>query len=132
MAIIARQSKHKIDPKHPQSTDPTYAAAVAKGKENYPKMKFENEAQRKEYLKAVDLNPGNVVGMPVFFPRLSTGTFTGFTGIDIEKKDMLPCGKKWIYAKYDVKGEGTYKCHGCNCQGFKNHDLSVDTVGKSN
>jgi hypothetical protein len=126
MEIIAKRSKIKIDPKHPESTDPTYAAAVEKGKKNFPKMKFENETQKQDYLKAVKSNPGNVVGMPLFFPPLSTGTFTGFSGIDVEKKDMLPCGKKWIHASYDNKGNGTYKCFGCNCQGYKEPDLTVD------
>lgn len=126
MEVIVKPTKHKVNPRDPAHTDPTYPAAVEKGRKNFSKMKFENEAQKKDYLKAVESNPGNVVGLPNFFPPLSTGTFNGFAGIDIEKKDMLPCGKRWMHASYDDKGNATYKCTGCNCDGFKEEDLTVD------
>ncbi len=122
---MAELPKIKVDPKHPDS-HPGWKNAVKKGKANLPKLKFENEAQKSDYLKAVAKNPNNVPGLPIFYPPESLGTFTGFAGIDIEKKDMLPCGRKWIHASYSDKGEGTYKCFGCNCNGYKENDLTVD------
>jgi len=117
--------KIKVDPKNPAS-HPDWERAVAKGKENLPKMKFESEGQKKDYLKAVATNRNNVPGLPAFFPPESLGTFTGFGGIDVVKKDMLPCGKKWVHAVYQDNGEGTYKCFGCNCQGYKESDLTTN------
>ena len=116
------EAKIKVDPKTPES-HPNYKAAAEKAKKNLPKMKFENEAQKRDYLKAVGKNRNNLPGLPVFYPPESIGTFTGFAGIDIEKKDMLPCGKVWVHAKYDDKGVATYKCAGCNCEGFKEENL---------
>lgn len=117
--------KIKVDPKVP-SSHPDWEKAVAKGKANFDKLKFETEGQKRDYLREVAKNPNNVPGLPIFYPPQSLGVFSGFLGIDVEKKDILPCGEKWIHASYSDKGEGTYKCFGCNCQGYKEADLTVD------
>jgi hypothetical protein len=43
--------------------------AEAKGKQQLAKMKFENDAQRRDYEKSVLANPMNVNGLPPFFPK---------------------------------------------------------------
>ncbi len=126
MEIINKAVPPKVDPKHPES-HPGYASAVKKGEQNLSKLKFDSEAQKSDYMKAVASNPNNVPGLPVFYPPLGLGTFSGFSGIDVVKKDMLPCGKKWAHATYGEGGVATYRCgKGCTCEGYKEEDLTAE------
>jgi hypothetical protein len=68
VAVHMKESKpRKI--KH-ASDDPLRAKKEAVGAKNYPKMKFENEAERRDYEKRVASNPMNVKGRPAFYPAL--------------------------------------------------------------
>jgi len=125
LEAITPKPKQKVDPKNPAS-HPDWAKAVKKGEENLPKMKFESEGQKRDYLREVAKNPNNVPGLPIFYPPQGLGTFSGYSGIDTVKRDMLPCGKRWMKASYDGDGKGTYKCSGCTCQGYKETDLTID------
>ena len=123
MDLRPQEPTQKVDPKHPQS-HPGYKAAVKKAEEKLPTLQFKSEGERKDYMRAVNSNPNNLPGLPAFYPPLSMGVFSGFVGVDVEKKDMLPCGKKWIRARYDDKGEGTYYCSDRDCPGFKADQLT--------
>jgi hypothetical protein len=54
-------------PDHP-SRDPERALAEKKGREQYAKMKFADESERRDYLKRVAANQHNVVGLPAVYP----------------------------------------------------------------
>lgn len=124
MEIAVKKSEPKVDPKTPES-HPGYKAAAAKAKAGMEKMKFESEGQKKDYLRAVARNPNNIPGLPVFYPPLSMGVFSGFSGINVEEKmDMLPCGKVWSKATYGENGTN-YKCQGCQCSGYSSDHLTV-------
>ncbi len=87
MEVIIRQSEHKIDPKHPESSDPTYAGAVLKGRERLKngELKFKSQAQERDYWKGVSSNPGNIPGMPNFFPPLTIKT--SVRGVEVTDDD---------------------------------------------
>ena len=70
MEVIVPKSEQKIDPRHPESTDPTYARDKAIAEERYKTMEFESETQRADYLRQVDSNPGNMRGLPILYPPL--------------------------------------------------------------
>ena len=72
--VHIKESQHKID--HP-SHDPDYAEAVRKGKMNWPKMEeqFADAGEREDYLKRVNSNPNNVMGLPPFFPGVKIRSF---------------------------------------------------------
>ncbi len=50
------------------SRDPERKLAEKKAAEGRKRMKFENEAQERDYMKAVNANPNNIPGLPTFFP----------------------------------------------------------------
>lgn len=74
--IIAKKGKHRVDPKHPESTDATYDKAYRVGQKRIRdgKLKFEDKYQEQWYWKAIRSNPGNVPGGSVFFPPLMIRT----------------------------------------------------------
>lgn len=67
MNIIVRKSRARVD--HPER-HPGYSAAVEAGRRNLAtgRMKFENEAEKRDYMRAVRSNPNNVPGLPTFYP----------------------------------------------------------------
>ncbi len=77
--IHIKKVTHKVDPSHPQSTDPTWEKAYLKGqaKLRAGKFKLENEADQRDYERAITSNPGNVPGMPAFFPPLEMRSVGG-------------------------------------------------------
>ena len=76
MNIIVREGRQRMpDP----SRDPDRKRAEAKGKQQLAKMKFENDAQRRDYEKAVKANEQNVLGLPNFFPP--TVIKSSFSGV---------------------------------------------------
>lgn len=86
MDIFVKPSRHRIDPKHPESTDPRWGAAYKKGQERIKdgKLKFENEAQKRDYERAISKNPSNVPGMPNFFPPLELKSFVSMPSATLE------------------------------------------------
>jgi hypothetical protein len=69
MEIYAKAHVHKVDPKHPQSTDPTYEPARRKAEwiaKRHPPT-FESKAEEAEYNRRVAGNPNNFYGIPTFF-----------------------------------------------------------------
>ena len=72
MEIITRKPTQRVDPKHPESTDPNFERDRRRGEANWGNMqkKFENDAEKRDYLRAVASNPGNVLGVPPFYPPL--------------------------------------------------------------
>ena len=65
--IHVKPSTLKIDPKRPES-NPEHARALQAARIRGPQLKFENEAQKRDYMKAVASNPNNIPGMPTFYP----------------------------------------------------------------
>lgn len=76
MHIISKPVQEKYDPKRPQG-HPNYQRAVERGNQLFPQMKFHSEAHKRDYLRAVDANPNNVPGMPLFYTALTTRTVVG-------------------------------------------------------
>ena len=74
MEIHVKSSTAKIDPKRPES-NPEYGRALQAAKIRGPQMKFENEAQKRDYMKAVAANPNNIPGLPTFYPPESIKMF---------------------------------------------------------
>ena len=72
MDIIIKKDAGHFDPRHPESTDPTYKAAYEAGQKRIRQgqLKFENEAQERDYWKAIKSNPSNVPGLPEVFPPI--------------------------------------------------------------
>jgi len=71
------------------------------------KFKLENEAQEKDYMRAVNANPLNQPGMPVFFPPIrlwSSGVGDG------QPCETLPCGHPWKTKRYSPEGQSTVAC----------------------
>lgn len=48
---------------HP-STDPDRERALQVGRERFPKMAFENDAEKRDYMRRVRANDNNVPGLP--------------------------------------------------------------------
>lgn len=67
--IIVKKSEHHVDPKDPK-THPDYQRALVAGKIMAPQLKFENEGAKRDYARAVESNPNNIYGQPVFYPAL--------------------------------------------------------------
>lgn len=72
MEIIVKKSQQRVDPKHPESTDPSWHKAYEKGQDIIRKgqLKFRDRGEEERYWKAVSANPGNVPGLPPFAPPL--------------------------------------------------------------
>ena len=84
MEVIVPKSELKIDPRHPESTDPDYAKDKRKADELYRNMKFDSEAQRADYLRAVKSNPGNMAGLPILYPPLQIRSYV--TGLNLGRE----------------------------------------------
>lgn len=67
MNIHVKDTPRKI--KHP-SDDPLRAKKEAIGAANFPNMEFENEAEKRDYIKRVESNPMNTLGRPALYPAL--------------------------------------------------------------
>jgi len=87
--IITKPVAEKYDPKRPQG-HPDYARAVEKGNRLYPQMKFYSEAHKRDYDRAVDANPNNVRGMPLFYTALITKTVVGIALRDCRRDGHRP------------------------------------------
>jgi hypothetical protein len=87
--IHVKESEQKIDPKHPQSTDERYSKAVAVGRERLRtgELKFKSAGEERDYWKAVDSNPGNVAGLPAFFPPLRIRDFV--PSVEVTEEDII-------------------------------------------
>jgi hypothetical protein len=102
--VIVPPDKVKVDPHHPEKTDPTYAKSVAVGQRRLRegKLKFADRGEEESYWKAVRSNPANVPGLPPFAPPLELPKIAGF-GDGFMAED-LPCGHKWKSKVYDEQG----------------------------
>jgi len=86
MEVIVKKSKEKVDPRHPESTDPTHRAAAERAQKHLGKLKFESEGQKRDYERSVKANPGNVMGAPAFFPPLSIRSFVTLPEVSEEDR----------------------------------------------
>lgn len=92
--IIVKESVRKANP-----SDPTSYEFGAKGFREWQelgakrmregKVTFENDAERRDYERAVNSNPNNVMGCPTFFPPLKIKSICGIAH-DCEKS-----GHRW-------------------------------------
>lgn len=108
--FVIRESKHKVDPRHPESTDPSYERARRLGEQRIKdgKLTFENKGEEESYWKAVKSNPANVPGLPPFAPPLNT--LPKIAGIgDGKPTEMLPCGHRWNHMAINDRGT-FYRC----------------------
>jgi len=105
--IVGKNSPSKIDhhSRNPNREKWHKAAErrIAKGK-----LKFENDAERRDYEKAVKSNSNNVMGLPTFFPPAQMPVVAGFG--DGKPTEALPCGDKWVKAVYHDNGTKTLIC----------------------
>ncbi len=74
MEIFVKKGQMRIDDPR---RHPSYERDRRKGEQLWKagKMKFENEAQKRDYLKRVNANPANVVGIPAFAPPLEIKSY---------------------------------------------------------
>jgi hypothetical protein len=98
MEVIVKKSQPRIDIKHPESTDPSWERRRIVGEKNWRegKIKIENEAHERDYLKKVGSNPANVKGLPVFYPPLTIRSAMNGLGI---KHDCTKVGHRWSNTK---------------------------------
>lgn len=77
MEIFVKKGQQRIDDPR---RHPDYEMARRKGEKRWKegKMKFENEAQKRDYLKQVEGNPANVIGLPAFAPNLEIKSYISF------------------------------------------------------
>lgn len=75
MHIIVRNER-RINPRDPAS-HPDFKAAKKLGEENYKNMTFKSEGERRDYIRAVESNPNNVMGLPPFYPAQKTRVTVG-------------------------------------------------------
>jgi hypothetical protein len=79
MEIFVKSSPHKIDPKHPESTDPTWQRAFKlaqrRKKEGRISEQFSDGYEKEWYYNRVKSNPQNIEGLPPFFPPLHIREF---------------------------------------------------------
>lgn len=89
MEIIVKQgSGPRID--HP-SRLPDQKKAEAVAARNYANMEFENDAQRRDYLRRVNSNPGfNLPGLPEFYPPEKIRSVGGLG----HPMPMMDCGHR--------------------------------------
>ncbi|MBE3141809.1 MAG: hypothetical protein IMZ53_14635 [Thermoplasmata archaeon] len=72
--IIVKKSPHRINPRDPQHTDPMWEKRREIGEKRLREgkfKKFENEFEKKDYMRKVESSPSNVPGIPVFYPPLT-------------------------------------------------------------
>lgn len=108
--IIMKEAKRKI--KHP-TDDPMFEKRKAVAEKNIRegKLKFESEADERDYKRRINANPNNVYGNPAFFPA-QTLTFARFA---YDKRDCPNCGKtiydelECMYCGEDLKNVQPYK-----------------------
>ena len=74
MEIFVKKGQQRIDDPR---RHPSYEHDRRKGEQLWKagKMKFENEAQKRDYLKRVAANPVNVPGIPAFAPPLEIKSY---------------------------------------------------------
>lgn len=91
MEIIVKKSARHIDPKHPESTDPNWSRAYAKGQESLARGTFKigDPGEREAYRKALKSNPQNVPGIPAFFPPLRIPPMVVPDASDIGEEERL-------------------------------------------
>lgn len=90
--------------KYDPQKDPSYHAALKFVAENGDQMKFNSEAERKDYEKGLSI-PGNVRGIPHFIPAIPMTT--GFSDIRGSKECKVDgCGGCCI-------ATDGYKCPRC-------------------
>lgn len=106
-AVHSKAVSEKYD--HP-SRHPDYERAVKAGKERLPKLKFENEAAKRDYLWYASQNENNVPGLPEFFPPVKARS----TGFGDGSMPQLTCGHKAVRSstKIDTAGNAvtTLRC----------------------
>lgn len=123
--FIMRESKQRVD--HPER-HPDYARVKAVGEKNMRegKLKFENEAQKRDYMRAVDSNPNNVPGIPAFYPPVQIKSYLNFD---------FPSGEKSNF-RFDKTVVNTLYLYCENCRGVREvsptarvtpHEISQDT-----
>lgn len=103
MEIFIKKGQTRIDDPR---RHPDYEKARKKGEQLWKagKMKFENEAQKRDYLKRVASNEGNVLGIPAFFPptQIKSFIYTPLKSEDTMDNQIShkPCGHPWVAANY--------------------------------
>jgi len=110
--FVIKESERKIDPSHPESTDPTWKKAYDKGQEikRSGKMKFANKGEKDHYYKMLRSNPANIEGLPITHPPLTLPSISGI-GEGVETTE-LPCGHRWSRIRY-IGNEKLLSCkHG--------------------
>jgi hypothetical protein len=97
MHIIVKPHEERID--HP-NRNPDYERAVARGMADYSSMKFENEAERRDYLRRIDSNPNNVPGLPEFYPPEKIRSVGGLG----HPMPVMNCGHRAFKVKSQFEG----------------------------
>jgi hypothetical protein len=110
MEIIVKKSQHRVDPRHPQSTDPNWGRSFEKGQEMIQsgKLKFNDRGEEEHYWKMVNGNPANVPGLPPFAPPLEIKSYVKVHFNDIPFSERM----KWLQKEASI--EGAIYCSICD------------------
>ena len=104
--FVIKETEHKVDPRHPESTDKTWKKAYNKGQQLLKEgkgVKFANAGEKEYYNKMLRSNPANIPGLPITHPPLTLPSINGI-GEGIETTE-LPCGHRWSRIRYDRSGK---------------------------
>lgn len=104
MEIFVKKGQQRIDDPR---RHPDYEKARRKGEQSWKqgKMKFENEAQKRDYLKQVESNPVNVIGLPCFAPPLELKSYISFPEQEDKPMSVMEMHEalKEQFAKENIK-----------------------------
>lgn len=131
MELIFKQPERRVDPRDPK-TNPAYHKMLAKAELGKANLKFENEAEERDYRRNIEANPNNVYGLPAFYPALKikplyTGDLPSMTEEDWKKMETeqkriesiidvdLLCDRCGNVTSHSLSPDQTF-CHDCGRQ----------------
>ncbi len=130
MHVIVKQSERRIDPKHPESTDPSHAWAERRAGEWAKKHppEFVSEGARRDYERSIKANPRNFYGAPAFFPELE-GPRKGYEAIHMSydpEKEFLEHIKQVQVENVELLCVDCIDVRGKRFSGLTEHSISPD------
>lgn len=125
MHIIVKESERKIDPRHPESA-PNYKHKRDVALNHYPSMKFENEAQRRDYLAAVKANRNNLPGIPAFYPPEHIQSFIGTVEEFQDNRKVYERMRDEKIVRVYLKCDNCVSVRGHRTEGLSSHIVKVD------
>jgi len=89
--VFLKSEERKVDPRKPD-THPGYLSALMAARVHKQEMHFENDAEQRDYDRAIKSNPNNIPGLPPFYPPEK---IPAISGIDIRPQRKFFAWGKW-------------------------------------